>query len=409
MIDKLFDGVIEQVYNQTGVSENNIVMACYNNDFSMDQEGLKERYSKGENDVFFACHEFAYNKINGAYAPFLNVIYDMFEKYIGGEINDFLEKCEVYYLHREIYRSYFEEGICKRVEPALFGEIEYEKERMASDVAKMLRAVAQIHPVVIVINRFHLASRSSVGTIIKLLKEPSKNIGIVLGSNENRTRLNADTNIWNNMLEIFVDENKLYHLGYTRLVSDTSEKFEVKTEIDKLEKFYNGMINSIKFLDMQYALNQFKNFDRMIEEKEIVIDNKWRVKINILYCEAAMLSGNFSKALDIIDDIAHIKLEDETYQAELDYICSIFIASCYMYQGKLEDAQMIAKLAKKEAEKIGDEKKIFESNLIIAMVKMSGWNNIFFCVNDIEIDDSLIEKLLKYEYKNHIYMDFNDE
>ena len=35
MIEKYFNGVIEQVYHRIGTAEKNIVMASYNNDFSV--------------------------------------------------------------------------------------------------------------------------------------------------------------------------------------------------------------------------------------------------------------------------------------------------------------------------------------------------------------------------------------
>lgn len=35
MIDKYYNGVIEQVYNRVGKTERNIVMASYNNDFQL--------------------------------------------------------------------------------------------------------------------------------------------------------------------------------------------------------------------------------------------------------------------------------------------------------------------------------------------------------------------------------------
>ena len=33
---------------------------------------------------------------------------------------------------------------------------------------------------------------------------------------------------------------------------------------------------------------------------------------------------------------------------------------------------------------------------------MSGWYNIFFCAQNIDISDELIEKLIQYNYKNHL-------
>ena len=48
MIDKYYNGVIEQVYNRVGKTERNIVMASYNNDFSIENLEMIKRYQ--END-----------------------------------------------------------------------------------------------------------------------------------------------------------------------------------------------------------------------------------------------------------------------------------------------------------------------------------------------------------------------
>ena len=54
MIEKYFNGVIEQVYHRIGTAEKNIVMASYNNDFSVSGLENKKRYQEDDN-VFFAC------------------------------------------------------------------------------------------------------------------------------------------------------------------------------------------------------------------------------------------------------------------------------------------------------------------------------------------------------------------
>lgn len=45
---------------------------------------------------------------------------------------------------------------------------------------------------------------------------------------------------------------------------------------------------------------------------------------------------------------------------------------------------------------------MFRAELLKAQNQMSGWCNIFFCAQDIEISDKLIEKLNAYDYKNHL-------
>ena len=73
-----------------------------------------------------------------------------------------------------------------------------------------------------------------------------------------------------------------------------------------------------------------------------------------------------------------------------------------MYQGRLFDAVEYAKKSQKCAEKAGSEKWVFLSELLEVQARMSGWYNIFFCAQNVDISDELIEKLIRYNYKNHL-------
>ena len=70
MLDKYFNGVIEQVYHRIGTEEKNIVMASYNNDFSVSALENIKRY-QGDDNVFFTSCELKYGEICEAYEPFL--------------------------------------------------------------------------------------------------------------------------------------------------------------------------------------------------------------------------------------------------------------------------------------------------------------------------------------------------
>ena len=52
MIDKYYNGVIEQVYNRVGKTERNIVMASYSNDFSIENLETIKRYQANDDSVF---------------------------------------------------------------------------------------------------------------------------------------------------------------------------------------------------------------------------------------------------------------------------------------------------------------------------------------------------------------------
>ena len=62
MIDKYYNGVIEQVVSGIGNVEHNSILVRYSNDFSIwDLESVN--HYKDQSDIFFTCHEFSYNKI----------------------------------------------------------------------------------------------------------------------------------------------------------------------------------------------------------------------------------------------------------------------------------------------------------------------------------------------------------
>lgn len=87
MIEKYFNGVIEQVYHRIGNTEKNIVMASYNNDFSV--SGWENKNVIRKTITFFACCELQYETLSGAYTPFLDIICDMFRKFVKGDLKLF--------------------------------------------------------------------------------------------------------------------------------------------------------------------------------------------------------------------------------------------------------------------------------------------------------------------------------
>ena len=130
MVDKFYNGVIEQVYEQIGKTEKNIVMASYNNEFSVKELDNIKRYSEASDNVFFAWYEFEYGRLTTAFDPFWNIICDMYRTYINGKFEDFLVECDVYQLQRETLCSYYYTGECKRNEGVLLDEVDYEQKRM---------------------------------------------------------------------------------------------------------------------------------------------------------------------------------------------------------------------------------------------------------------------------------------
>lgn len=399
MFEKYFDEVIEQVYEKVTKTEKNIVMACYSNLFSV--EGLQsiKRYSENKDNVFFTWKEYGRDGFVGAYDPFLDIVCEIFRTHIKGDFNDFLTKCEVYELHREVLNSYYKSGNCKRIEQVLWDEVAYEQERMAKTISLMVKMIAEYKPIVMLINRFQMASRSAMDLVRLLIEADIPNLGIVLGVNEAGIRKDSRMGIWEKITERLGDLGQIYHIGSS---GNSHVHYMSAMRMGSMDhsKIFIQLNNIMELLDFEQANEYFLDIERQIKFEELKMEDAVKLSFYLMHTRIAILLGDMSKALDIIEDISRLKVpERETY---INYRCSLDLATCYMYLGKLDTAYQHAKVAKEFAQIIGKEEFVFQAELLMLRTQMSGWHNIFFCVTDVRVKSSLIEKLQKYNYRNHL-------
>lgn len=403
MINKYYNGVIEQVYTKVGKTNRNIVIVNYSNDFSVRDLDTVKRYSQEENNVFFVWHEFHRGQVAGAYEPFLDIICKMHREYIGGDFAQFLEECGVYPLQRPVLLSYYQTGVCEREENVLLNEVEYEQGQMTASLVTMLKKVAEVHPAVVVLNRFQWTALSTMKMVQMLLTEPSENIGIVLGMNETQFAEGEAAEVWNDIVERVEDSSLLYHIGSSgqRRAKAGSEE----NEIINLEKDLIRLGNMMELLDLAQAKRFCSKVEHSIKFEEYTIPQDVKLDIYLKYARVSILLGEMAKALEIVEDILRLNIPEKEHV--INYESSYLIATCYMYQGKLENAASYAQMAKDEAVVRGTEEEVFRAELLMVQAQMSGWYNIFFCVQDIPISDSLLEKMMKYNFKNylaHVYI-----
>lgn len=408
MFDKYYNGIIEQAKKRIGKLDRNIVMACYNNDFSIRDLDRVKRYSEEVDNVFFAYHEYENDRVVGAYEPFWDIICAMHHKSGTGTFEQFLKDCGVYDLHKELLLSYYQSGICRRRENVLLHEVAYEQKRMTDAMAAMLKALADIQPLLIVINRFQMASSSAMKLVQTLIEEPSSRIALVLGVNESQCRSNAGSECWQEIVEVLQDDSLIYHIGRSdrKMAARKVDQQGVTDSLESEADFSNYAIlcqklsNMVALLDVEQAISYMARIEHQIKFEDAKLAPDQKFDLYMLYIHAAILSEEISKALELVEEIQKIHLPGKEHI--LRYNCAYDTAICYMYQGKLEAALNYAHNAWTEADFLADEELVFRAELLMAQTQMSGWYNIFFCVQDVEIDDSLIGKLVKYGYKNHL-------
>ena len=106
MIEKYYDGAIEQVAAGLGTVEKNHLLVRYSGQFSVENLNDTKQLEKNE-DIFVQVHEFETGEITCAYEPYLTMICDGFRRYMTGTFEEFMETCDVYYLHRPVLLGYF--------------------------------------------------------------------------------------------------------------------------------------------------------------------------------------------------------------------------------------------------------------------------------------------------------------
>lgn len=396
MLDKYFNGVIEQTYNRVGTWEKNVVAARYTNDFSLSDLDSVKRYSTNVDNVFFACFEYDYDTITGAYEPFFSIIIDLFHSLEKEEsFGDFLEACGVYSLHKEVLLGIYNGTELIREEPVLLAEVAYEQKLLTNLFCNMLLKLSEERPVLIVLNRFQLAPKSTFTLVKELMERPSANIGLVLACNDAPSMQSSSHKVWSDILEGLDDENRVYHIGDSGI--SRSERIQEFLPIEKIKEEVYKIRNTAFLLDYEHACFCIERVENYLRSNGIELEAGFRNNIIFMHAHARIFRGEISTALEILGHLE--KQKKTTYERyQYEYLKSV----AYMYQGKLPKSFKHIEKCKAAAKTLGDAKWIFVAELLEVEAKMSGWYNIFFCVQDIDISEELIEKMMKYDFMNHL-------
>lgn len=398
MIEKYYHSILDQVYRKLGQEEHNVALAKYSNDFSIQNFEVQEELLDTDK-VHFVKYEFSGAEWVGPYDPFLGIIKEMFTAYETCSFDEFMERCEVYVLHRPIFRAYMETGKCTREEGLLYNEVEYERSRMTQAVLRMLLELTARHPAVILINRIQLAARSTFVLLQELLKaKHTKNIGIVLGMNELQRMQEHNLPVWDALSEELENQMSVFHIGNAG--EKSRELVKAKDKEERQAWKINVLCNLVYFMDLEQASYYLERIDRQMKFENMTLGEAKKFEILHLYAYVSVYMRDLAKALEISEVIKDLKVSGQKLQPVLisHYIKSI----AYMYQSKLKEATEHAKQARSIAIELGRERAQFEAELVEVQVKMAGWNDIFFCAQNVEIKDEIMEKLIKYNYRNHL-------
>jgi hypothetical protein len=123
-------------------------------------------------------HTYNHEDMMEPYEPFIGIIGDIIKKY-ELDLDQLLEKAEVYSLHREIFQSYFLNGRCERFENVVLSELEYESGRFVEGILNLLEQVSKVCPIMIMLNKVNQVTSSSLYILKCMLERDFSNIKIL--------------------------------------------------------------------------------------------------------------------------------------------------------------------------------------------------------------------------------------
>lgn len=386
----------ERISNRSGMP---VLILKHYNSFIMNEKECNE-LSLAFSEYRFFYHQFDVEQMTSAYEPFLDWIAEQFHQQDSCDIDNFMDTCHVYSLHKEVIRSYILGLPVKRTEEFIYNEIHFEKEQMIQSIISMIDYFATNQPVIFILNKLHRCDYSTLDVLNQFLQNRSGKVGILAVYNDLHTLDSHMQNNWNKLLHSVAKNNCVLDWGFDTNMS-TSKKS--RTFIP----FGNQMSNYLAKLYNMYltaALEQANYFASVIHQKliigEIEIPAKERYYFYLLYTKISILCGDLSNSLILCNILDTIKIDCDSNQRY--FFIHYHSALAHIYNGQLDIAQELAEQCLNCAYKTEDYFTIFRAKLLKHMVRFSGWNDVWLCELHYGVEPELLEDAQTYNYRNHL-------
>ena len=402
-VSNLVDSVLQKLYYE----EHNVSFFKHYNTFSIPLKFVNNAMLKSGNIVQILFHEFQPGAIKAAYSPMMDWVNALYGRYYAAEqsFESFLDNAGVYSLHKNIYVKYRENGICQRTEEVIPVENEYEHDKFLKGLIGIFNYVSEKVPLLIVLNKVHLASLSTYEFLYKEITEnPNNKIAFICTINEVFVVPDYVKAIKNDIMVALEGKNMIQDWGLEdkESVADENDIFTpVNEAFDRYLLLINNMIESGAMAQAIYYCDIIKE---AIDGKTITAEEESIHRFYRLYADANFKLGNYPRTLTICDErkgIVSANTEDllvDRFNFEYTYLVSL----CHSCAGQDTLAQKYADDCGEFAKKSGDEYLIFKTELLKCMVKFRSWTNVYLWHVDYTPTANFLENAEKYQYFNHL-------
>ena len=390
----------ERVYSGLNAGNGNFLLLRHYNTFVFTEQG-KEQTERDYPDALVCLHDFRLSDMVSAFAPFLDFAREAFGQLTEEAVDRLLDECDIYSLHRSIFKSFLQSGVCVREENLLIDEVAFEQDKIASAVVEIVSHLAGDRQVIFLLNDLQYANGSTIHFIHNLIENATcRNIVVIATYNEAKVPLSHMEPIWDRFYRYVCDGKLVTETGSGMLCSPGGGVNDFVFSVEQLDCYIVKINNLLFCLDFQQAVYYLEVIYKMITVEEIDIEWDYKCRIVKLYALASIYTQDFSQALLLCGELK--ELRRRVIDVEFDHAYYYLMCMAHMYNGKLGEADKYAGKCLEIAVQQQSDYDIFIAKLLSVMVKMSGWHNIFFCTNDIPVDEEILRKAEEYHFWNHL-------
>ncbi|MBQ1688219.1 MAG: response regulator [Lachnospiraceae bacterium] len=393
---------IHALLDDGGSKINNLLIIRHNNNFQLTEAELQEmELELGSYQLVY--HAFSENKVRESYEPFLDIIRDyVFEKCNNSsKIDVFLDKCNVYSLHRQLFKNYFTGEHLHRQEELLVGEYAYEKRKIMETVMQMLAYVTQKTGLLLIVDQMNIASTSFWNILLALQKGNLAARVKVLGIYNNLGEsLECSKKIATDVLQrcqerdccfdVFLEEKN-------KIEDERLERRVVENELDRLEK----LIHMSFFLECETCMYYLKKYYNLHKYDSWNISLLYKRFILHLYFWASLGLEDYSYALLVCDLLEENLLKgSEVDDIKFDVICNK--ALVYMYSRNEVPMRTYIMACKEMADTYQNETMQFKTEMLTIMAEYYGWKDLWISEKSYDVSEDFIKKCEENGAWNHL-------
>lgn len=404
MVDIFYSFVaqfIDSVRSGLGRTSQNTIMIKHYNTFDISKNHIEDIASKYE-DIKFLYHEYNSKDMLEAYEPFMEWIRQLYyETSSDIPVDELLDECGVYKLHRNIIKSYLVNQTCERMDEVIYIEVQYEQKKMFESLVQLIRFFAMRQPIILILNKLHRAGNATLILLKKVIQELCDcPIGIIATYNELTSTLPFVHEEWSGLIEELEGKEAIVDWGLNTDLPEESSNGAFQVQISKVDEDIRRIHNMLELLALDEAYYYLGSIYQRLEIEKIYVECSRRYLLLELYAKSSLYTKNITNTLllcEVMRQVCNESGEDSQY-----FTYNYWLCMAQIYNGQYKIANQYALACIEYARKSNDQYNIFKADLLKHMVDYAGWYNIWLCDCHVTVDETLIDRCRQYGYINHL-------